>query len=449
MLRGILIGVLAVGIAGTSYWGYKEHQEKNAVLIQAENTYQRSFHDLTYQMDVLHDKIGTVLAMNSRTSLSPALAEVWRITSQAHSNVGQLPLTLLPFNKTEEFLANVGDFSYRAAVRDLDKEPLSDREYNTLKKLYSSSADIQGELRNVQHLVLEKNLRWMDVELALASGKKQMDNTIVDGFKTVEKNVETFSDTEFGPAITANKEKDESFKGLEGPEVNSSQARAIAVNFLGIKGKPSQIKVVENGEGTENKFYSIAYRDPSTNSETYMDLTKKGGVPIWAMQNREVKKAKISLNDAANNAEKFLQKHKFTNQKLLESAQYDNVGVFTYIADIDGVRIYPDAIKMKIALDNGKVMAFSARDYLVSHKIRKLPEPKISLKQARSKINPKVKIMEERKAVIVNDLGEEVLCYEFMGTIDNDTYRIFINAMNGFEEQVDKMQNAEPIYKSV
>ncbi|MDV2687475.1 germination protein YpeB, partial [Alkalihalophilus lindianensis] len=82
----------------------------------------RAFHGLTYQMDVLHDKIGATLAMNSRHSLSPSLAEVWRITSDAHNAVGQLPLTLLPFNKTEEFLANIGNFSYRTAVRDLDKE---------------------------------------------------------------------------------------------------------------------------------------------------------------------------------------------------------------------------------------------------------------------------------------------------------------------------------------
>ncbi len=132
--------------------------EKNAILINAENNYQRAFHDLTYNVDLLHDKIGTTLAMNSRSSLSPALADVWRITSQAHSEVGQLPLALLPFNKTEEFLARIGDFSYQTAVRDLDKEPLSEQEYAALQDLYKQSSDIQDELRKVQHLALKNNL---------------------------------------------------------------------------------------------------------------------------------------------------------------------------------------------------------------------------------------------------------------------------------------------------
>lgn len=57
MLRGIIIVLLTIGVVGTGYWGYKEHQEKNAVLIRAENSYQRAFHDLAYEVDLLHDKI--------------------------------------------------------------------------------------------------------------------------------------------------------------------------------------------------------------------------------------------------------------------------------------------------------------------------------------------------------------------------------------------------------
>ena len=93
----------------------------------------------------------------------------------------------MPFNKTEEFLANIGDFSYRATIRDLEKEPLNEQEYKTLQTLYSNAGNIQDELRKVQHLVLKNNLRWMDVEMALASNRDPADNTIIDGLKTVEK----------------------------------------------------------------------------------------------------------------------------------------------------------------------------------------------------------------------------------------------------------------------
>lgn len=448
MLRGIAIAVLVIGIAGTAFWGYQEHREKTAVLINAENNYQRAFHDLTYQMDVLNDKIGTTLAMNSRSSLSPQLAEVWKITSEAHSDVGQLPLTLLPFNKTEEFLANIGNFSYKTAVRDLDKEPLSDKEYETLKTLYEQSGEIQQDLREVQHMVLENNLRWMDVELALATEKGQSDNTIIDGFKTVEKTVESYSETDFGPAQINLQKKDENFKKLPGKKISKDEAVRITRKYAPV-GNAGDVKVTQNGKGSDYGFYSVSIQDPKTKLEANMDITKKGGYPIWFLLNRDVKNQKLSLNDASNKAIAFLKEHNFENLDLFESAQYDNIGVFTFVGVQDDVRIYPDAINMKVALDNGDIIGFSAEDYLKSNKAREIPQPGITNEEAKKKVNPNLKIMDEKKAIIMNDLNEEVLCYEFTGTLGNDTFRIYINAEDGTEEKVDKLHNAEPVYENV
>src|SRR3954469_14632963 len=299
MIRGILIGVLALGIAGTAYWGYQEHQEKNAILINAENNYQRSFHNLAYRMDLLHDKIGTTLAMNSKESLSPSLIEVWRLTSQAHGDVGQLPLTLLPFNKTEEFLSKIGNFSYRTAVRDLDKEPLSKDEYNTLKVLYKQSGDIQTDLRKVQHMVLKNNLRWMDVELALASRKESTDNTIINGFKSVEKTVSGYTETNMGPTFTNLQKKDENYQKIKGRTISKQEAIKVAKKYIKIDGN-SEVRVTQNGKGSDYGFYSVSIRNKKTGEEGSMDITKKAGHPIWFINPRDVKKQVLSLNDADN-----------------------------------------------------------------------------------------------------------------------------------------------------
>lgn len=447
MFRILMIGLLAVAAVGAGYWGYQEHQEKNAILIHAENNYQRAFHDLTYQIDLLHDKIGTTLAMNSRDSLSPSLADVWRITSEAHNDVGQLPLTLMPFNKTEEFLSKIGEFSYRTAVRDLEKEPLSDKEYQTLEQLYSNAGDIQGELRKVQHLVLKNNLRWMDVELALATQGDQEDNTIIDGFKTVEKQVEGYSETDFGVSVAhMNNEQDESFKNLPGKTITKQEAAALAKKFMKID-DGAKVNVVESGGGADKSFYSVAIKQKD--SDIHLDMTKKGGYPIWILQNRDVKEQAISLNEASIIADKFLQAHKFKDMELFESSQYDNVGVFNFVSKQGDVRVYPDSIKIKVALDNGEIIGFSARDYLLAHKNRTIDSPQLDKKAALTKVNPKVKVMQSRLALIQNDLGKEVLTYEILGTINQDTYRIFINANDGYEEKVEKLKNPEPIFDDV
>ncbi len=449
MIRNILLIVLAVAVIGAGAWGYQEHQEKNTILINAENNYQRAFHDLSYHMDLLHEKLGGTIAMNSSSSLSPALADVWRITSDARSQVGQLPLTLLPFNKTEEFLSNIGMFSYRTAVRNLDNEPLSTDEQKTLKNLYKQSEEIRNELRKVQHLALKNNLRWMDVELALASGKETADNTIIDGFKTVEKHATGYDEKNLqNPSIVSFQKRDENYKNLKGEKISKKEAVALAQKYSGIN-QPKKVEVTESRKGSSYGFYNVVLAN-NRGHEATMDVTKKGGYPIWFIDSREVNKQQVSLNEAMNKANDFLKRHDYNDLEMSESAQYDSVGLFTYVTNQDGVRIYPESIKVKVALDNGQIIGFAADDYLKSGQKRKWPKPSLTLEEARSKLNPNLKVLEDRQAVIVNDLGKEVLCYEFLGTMDhNDTYRMYINAESGMEEKVERLKNAEPIYENL
>jgi len=445
VVRWILIGILSLGIAGVGFWGYQEHQEKNAVLIQAENNYQRAFHELSYHMDLMHDKIGTALAMNSRKSLSPQLTEIWRLTSQASSNVGQLPLTLMPFNKTEEFLSNIGDFTYRTAVRDLQEKPLSDKEVKTLQNLYEQSGDLKDELRNVQHTVLDENLRWMDVQLALATQDEQSDNTIVDGFKTVEKKVEGFAESNVDSALTGTSAEEHEYQNLTGEKIDKKTASKRGQELLNVK-NTDNLTVTESGDGADVPIYSISYQNGNKNG--YLDITKQGGHPLTLLVNRQVKEQKISLNQGLEKAKEYLDQYKFDNMKLFTSNQFDNVGVYSFLYNQDGVRIYSDAIELKVALDNGDLLGLTARNYFMNHKKRDIPEPELSIDEAKEKVNPDVQINEQYMAVIDNDLGEEVLVYEFLGVLDNETYRIFINAKDGTEEKVEKLDGTEINYAS-
>lgn len=446
MFRTVLIAILVVAVAGVAYWGYEEHQDKNAILIHAENNYQQAFHDLTYHIDQLQDKIGAVLAMNSADSLSPALAQVWKISSMARSEVSQLPLALMPFNNTEEFLAKVGTFSYRTSIRDLEKKPLTKEEYQQLEALYKRSTEIERQLRKVQALVMKNNLRWMDVEMALATDEEPRDNTIIDGFKTVEANMDG-NQLNWGPEINRLTEGERHrFQDLPGKKISADEARNVAKKFLDLQGE-QEIKVTETGKGANYDAYSLTFKHPKTGATVTMDVTKKGGHPLWMIKHRKIGKAKIGLNKAMEIAQRFLKEHAFDQMEMATSQQYGNTGVFTFVRVENGVRIYPDSIRIKVGLDQGDIIAYDATEYLAFHQERNIPKPKLSVEEAKEKVNGHVKIRISRKALIQNELGEEVLCYEFLGTIGTDTYRIFINAMDGSEEKVNKLQEARAIYR--
>ncbi len=441
----VLFPVAAVALVGAGMWGYQEHNEKNSILIKTENQYQRAFHDLNYHIDKLNDELGKSVVVNSRKQMTPCLTNVWRLAYAAQSDVGQLPLTLIPFHHTEAFLANVADFSYRVAVRDLSKQPLTQKEYQTLKQLYAHSRDIQKELRNVQTKVLDKRLRWMDVEIAIAGDEKKTDNTIIDGFRTIDHKVEQFSDLDWGPSVKNREQKKQlRIKGLDGKKITKEEAANTAQRFVGVTGKNLSVEVDENGKAEQYSAYSVRLYDKRTKNTIHLDVSKRGGKVVWLLNERAIPNAKLSLDEAHASAVKFLRDHGFPNMVAAEVDRYDNLGVFTFIPEQNGVRIYPDAVTVKVALDNGDVNGFHATEYLFNHKQRIIPKPKITREQARTMVNPHIKVSEQHLALIEGKQdGNEVLCHEFIGRLDGEAYKVYINALTGDEEEVLKMDTRD------
>ncbi|MED1793870.1 germination protein YpeB [Brevibacillus nitrificans] len=441
----VLLPVAVVALIGAGMWGYQEHNEKNSVLIKAENSYQRAFHDLTYHVDKLHDELGKALVINSRRQMTPTLTNVWRLAYAAQADVGQLPLTLMPFNRTEEMLSRVADFSYRVAVRDLDKEPLTEKEYGTLKNLHKHAAGIQDELRKVQSNVIDKQLRWMDVETALASDDKKSDNTIVDGFRTIEKKVQEYPDLDWGVGIQSlDKKKQQRIKGIDGKSITKEDAHKIAVDFLKDRAKGAQVEVDENGKGQEYSAYSVRVTSPDKKQAINLDVTKRGGKVVWMMNERQVGEEKLDMKQAEEKGRKFLKDHGYDNLVVAEIDSYERSAVYSFVPEQDGVRIYPDSITVEVALDNGEVTAFNSTEYLFNHKQRIISKPRISKEEARKKVNPSVKVTSERLALIEgkND-GKEVLVWEMTCSFEGSPYMIYINAMNGDEEEIVKMDTGQ------
>ncbi|WP_339062673.1 germination protein YpeB [Tepidibacillus marianensis] len=443
-IAGILIPVLAIALVGAGFWGYQENQEKNSILIKAENQYQRAFHDLNYHVDTLHDEIGKSLVVNSRRQLSPSLANVWRLSYAAQSDVGQLPLTLMPFNKTEEFLAKIADFSYRVAVRDLTKEPLTDKEYSTLKSLYEHSKDIQGELDQVQTKVIDKQLRWMDVEIALAQEDKKQDNTIIDGFKTIEKKVQEYPEINWGPGMSnLEKKTKEKGKNLKGNLVTSEQAKKSALRFLNLSAD-QKIRVEQSGKGSNYQVFSVEVeKDPKIN----LDVTKVGGQVVWMLKNRPVTESRLTTEQAVAKATDFLEKHNYKSMVPIGVDEFDNTNIFSFAYQQNGVVVYPDAVNVKVALDNGEVIGFQSTEYVFNHKQRSLPTPKITKDVARKKVNPNLQVLSTRQALVNNTDGNEVITYEFTTLFDKSHYKIYINSITGEEELVEKMKNGDILPK--
>jgi spore germination protein len=439
-LSAVLFPIAFLALVGAGIWGYQENQQKNTILIKAENQYQRAFHDLSFHMDKLHTELGNAISVNSTSQdfYKKGLVNVWKLSSQAQNEINQLPVTLLPFNETRQFLSNISQFSYRTAVRDLSAKPISQSEISTLNTLFERSKLIKDHLQGVQNQILAKNLRWMDVEVAIASQKNNQNNAIVDGFRTVDKKVGESTDMNWGPSMTGVLQK-RNLTMLSGNDQTPDQIKQKAAQFLSLK-NTSGVLVAENGAGTEHSTYSVTVHLPNHPEGVHLDLSKKGGEVLYYSAPRPTPNKIIDMTAARQAALDFLEQHNYKQMKAVSYNESHNEASIEFARQQNNVLIYPEKLTVRVAMNNGEVTGLQAIDYVYEHKDRKWNAPKLTVMQAQKELNPKFQLSSHTLALTKNDMDEEVLCHQFIGRINGNTYKIMVNAQNGFEESIEVLR---------
>lgn len=438
-IAAVLFPIFAIAFVAVAAWGYQEHQDKNSILIKAENQYQRAFHDLNNHLDKLQEEMGKALAVNSTKQMGNSMSNVWRLAYSAQEDIGSLPISLMSFDKVQEFVSNIGQFSYQMGVRDLKKQPLTHKDRQTMKTLYQHASQIRNDLSNLQAKVLHDNLRWMDVEQALASEEQNSDNVIVDGFNKVNKAVEQYPEVDWGPTINNMHERmHKKYKQLKGPKVSAADVKQKLARLLHLS-TTKGIKVNQSQKG-DYPVYSTFLK--KGDKEINAEWTVTGGHLAWMMVERPYQKSKVDYSQALSRATRAAKDLGYGTMSPISYDVTPHHFSFQLVGRIGQIWVYPQIINIKISRDRGDIVGIQA-DECLFNPVGNIPKPKLTEAQARQKVNSQLKIRKTNLAYIYDQAGNGVLCYEFLGTLDHQTYRVFINAKNGEEEIVEQVEKGE------
>ena len=73
----------------------------------------------------------------------------------------------------------------------------------------------------------------------------------------------------------------------------------------------------------------------------------------------------------------------------------------------------------------------------MNHHERNIPKPRLTAAEARERVNDRLQLQgEPRLAIIPLETLQEVLCWEFRGTVDDNLFIVYINAVDGDEERI-------------
>lgn len=413
---------------------YKKQTEYRQVM---ENQYNLAFFELVDYVQNVENHLAKSLISTSAEHGAETLTNVWKEANLAQIYLSQLPINNEGLSNTSRFLNQVSDYSYSLSRKNINHESLTQEDLDNLEELHNYCVELQNTLNQLSSEMTDGTISWKELtKKGNTMFAQQVSNNSKDSFSNIDSNFGEYAGLIYDGAYSEHIDKSEK-KGLTGDDVSEEQAKEIAINLIGSE----RINTINSNGFSENGnipsySFSIILKDTDKNNPVSISVSKKGGHIIFMNYNRNVDTESISQEDANKIGKDFLTSKGYPNMEETYYIKQDGIITINYAYTQNNVTIYPDLIKLKIALDNGEILGMETTGYLNSHTQRTIPTPLISLEEAKAQLNSKLEITSENFAIIPTEWKTEVFCYEFKGKVDDTDFLVYINAENGKEENI-------------
>ncbi len=432
-LYGIMILLVIVSIV-LGYFLYKENKEYATA---THNQYNLALYELIDYVQDVENYLAKATITSTPEHGAETLSKVWREANLAQVYLAQLPVSSTELANTAKFLNQVSEYSYSLSRKNIYNEELTQEDLDNLKDLHEYSKELKNTLDQLSTDMNDGRISWDELtkntEVAFA---QQVDNLSAETFKNLDENFGEYAGLIYDGAFSEHIESAEK-KGLTGEDIDEEKAKQIAKDFIG-EDRLSDLNsngLVENGDIQVFDFNAKVKNGNDDNPLT-ISISKKGGHIVNMNYNREVGAEVLSQDEANNIGKEFLKSRGIENMKETYYLKESGIVTINYAYEQDNVTVYPDLIKLKIALDNGEVLGMETSGYLNNHTEREISEINISKEQAKSNLNKNLEIFSEGLAIIPTEWKSEILCYEFKGKIDDTDFLVYINAKTGREENI-------------
>jgi len=431
-----IAAMLAVALAaGSLFWGLGQMRVKNQLLTRLENTYQRAFHDLAFNLGAIDAELGKATVAGSPEQAMIRLAAVWRQAYVAQANVGQVPLGVAKLENTGRFLARIGDAVLSIASRGT-MPTAEDRQL--LSVLRTQAKEMATSVAAVQATVLGDNVRWTDLEMKTLLDRAPRDSQVLGQFRALEDQIQQFPEITFGEHVNVARPAP---LAVTAEAITQATALERARHFVRDIGADLQLVGQTEVLEAELPHYSFIFAHPKdANRHIVVEVVRNGGRVFQMFNERQPQEATMDLDAALQRAHNFLGERDLSNLELLGIEEGGGSAIFTFCHIEDGILFYPDLLRVRVALDSGEILSYEGNGHVMFHRPRGNFVGQIGITEAQARLNPELEVADVRRVVIFDRQGREVLCYEFTVARGREEFLVFINAVTGREENIVRLE---------
>lgn len=396
---------------------------------EVQDGYNKSMYDFVANVNNIENEMLKLRLTTNDTYTMTTLASIFAKANSANSNLDNLPFSSNSISNVSRFLNQLSDFSYSLMRDILNGDNISNYKDN-IDTLYEKIESLSSVVEDIYVELNTGSIKWNELEkigdekINNSSAEEEVSKVNYIG-KTFTEYEGIIYDGAFSNHILTLKPAYLTGNTLTSGEVEDELKKKIDIDDINYK------------EEQNGRIPLYIYEAKLKNSEAIKIIyaTKEDGKVYQMISDRKCSNESITIEDAKTKAMQFINSLGVDNIVPTYYLKADNMVTISFAAIQEDVIIYSDLIKVKVALDNGEIMNFEANGYIYNHKEREI-NPLKTVEEAKNILYNEINIESEKLCIIPTDSKDEVLVYEFEGTIEDKKFLIYVNADTLVQEKI-------------
>lgn len=390
--------------------------------------YLNSLDSLCAYMTSMDATLQKIIYSGDPTAAAMLSSMAWRESDLAKTSLQTLPAGALPLENIYQFLSWTSEYASQLSRKFSAGEALSAQDVDMLRTIKHDGDQLLQEMLSIQDAVHAGSISLHDAMTDLAADGMEAvaaSKSLIHGSQEFQNGIS--SDAEGADAGLFENDEAEQNASLLLPQpfISPEQAREVAGTVAG----HTDLEQQPDGNGVPPSY---VFAD----ADTTISITKYGGYLSYMLKNRRVVHALLSPEECIRRAAQLLETLSFPS---LQASYYEvRAGIITieFVAMQNNVVLYPDLIRISVAMNDGAIVMVDTRAYLTNHTKRENVVPLTSMEDAAKNISPALQV-DQTTLCIIAIQGTEILCYELQCQSDTgESVWVYISATTGRQEQL-------------
>lgn len=418
-LGAITLGLTAVVTVGA----IDAYQTKGGMMAG----YRGTMYELIAGVEEMDNDLDRVRLTNSPRLQGEILTDLLVTSRTAAMGLERVPVSFEREENLMRFFNGVAKTCERQLAKLASGAKLTEKDLAELEEAYSKMHEARSTLDELAAVVEDKD--WSE----LMKGAK---NKIDEAFDKLENGTAWDGEGKTPPQALMPGGGDgvmptpEAKKGGKPEGISSGKAEELCRHYFADYGID---KLEYAGELNEKGLEAFNFMmTDAEGTRLFAQICRRDGALVRFDYYKECSQHTTDIQSAKALAEVYLEKMGYENMTAVDVEEEGTNAEFTFAYEANGCLYYPDEVVVKVCEERGLVVGLDASEFLKNHRSRGEVSAKISVDEAREKLNKKLEVLEDRTVLFEED-DKEYLAHEFFCKHGEEYYFVYYDAMNGGE----------------